>query len=421
MSAEHHRWKIGSPPPLIRPHSLAKHRVLEEYLGRYVEVLTSNPTMPNFRLTLVDGFSGGGLYLDSRTREEQLGSPMLMLRAMKDAAAKAQGRRKKKFNLDVEYFFVEKSKDALGYLKSCLAKSEFGSKLGESIHQLQGSFTDHSARIIERIKERKGGERAIFFLDQCGYAAVPLDAIRAILSGCVKAEVILTFAVDSLIDYMTDRAPTQKVLEKIDISLGNADIKTMKQRADSRWVIQTRLLEKIREGSGAKHFTPFFIRSKDAHRDYWLIHLSGHWRARDVMVDLHWSQNTSFVHYGRAGMAMLGYDPDEDPRISRQKFLPEFCFDNTARGATHQALAGELPAFLSQFKDGIPFEEFFARVTNETPATSAIMGEVLVDLAREGVIEIRHDKRITNRTKSLKRTDLLILSKQRRFFLPPSS
>ncbi len=35
-------------------------------------------------------------------------------------------------------------------------------------------------------------------------------------------------------------------------------------------------------------YAPFIIRSKEAHRDYWLIHLSQHSRARDMMVGLHW-------------------------------------------------------------------------------------------------------------------------------------
>jgi three-Cys-motif partner protein len=85
MGHENHLWRIGSPPPLIRPHSLAKHRVLRAYLEKYVSVLTANPKQETMRLTLVDGFAGGGKYLDSRTKEERPGSPLIMLEAMKAA------------------------------------------------------------------------------------------------------------------------------------------------------------------------------------------------------------------------------------------------------------------------------------------------------------------------------------------------
>ena len=64
MSDDHHTWAVGGTLPTIRPHSLAKHWLVESYLERYVSVLTANPAWDQFHLTLVDGFAGGGLYLD---------------------------------------------------------------------------------------------------------------------------------------------------------------------------------------------------------------------------------------------------------------------------------------------------------------------------------------------------------------------
>ena len=37
-----HRWRLGDPPPQIRPHTLAKHRVYEKYPKRYVATITKN-------------------------------------------------------------------------------------------------------------------------------------------------------------------------------------------------------------------------------------------------------------------------------------------------------------------------------------------------------------------------------------------
>jgi three-Cys-motif partner protein len=79
MNHDHHTWRIGEELPQIRGHSLAKHRVLKAYLERYVSVLSANPRQEQLKLTLVDGFAGGGLYLDSRTKEERPGSPLIML------------------------------------------------------------------------------------------------------------------------------------------------------------------------------------------------------------------------------------------------------------------------------------------------------------------------------------------------------
>ncbi len=114
---KNHLWLIGQPPPLIRPHSLAKHRVLRKYLERYVQTLTANVRRDQMRLTLIDGFAGGGLYLDDRTKEERSGSPLIMLEAMKVAQEEAQKLRSKPFHLDVQYVFIEKDQNALEYLK----------------------------------------------------------------------------------------------------------------------------------------------------------------------------------------------------------------------------------------------------------------------------------------------------------------
>jgi three-Cys-motif partner protein len=109
-----------------------------------------------------------------------------------------------------------------------LEHSEFRSQLGTQINQINGAFIDNVKPIIDHIKQRKRGERVIFVLDQCGYSDVPLPAIRSILGSLSNAEVILTFAVDSLIDYMAANELTQKILAKIGIPLGSDQIQTLK-------------------------------------------------------------------------------------------------------------------------------------------------------------------------------------------------
>ena len=78
MAHESHSWKLGSPPPKIRAHSLTKHRVLAEYVKRYIETLTKNPAMERLQLTLVDGFAGGNTYVDEVTGQLKPGSPSIL-------------------------------------------------------------------------------------------------------------------------------------------------------------------------------------------------------------------------------------------------------------------------------------------------------------------------------------------------------
>ena len=56
------RWRPGDPPPAIEEHSKAKLTVLRRYLQAYFERLSVNPSREEFKLDLVDGFSGGGTF-----------------------------------------------------------------------------------------------------------------------------------------------------------------------------------------------------------------------------------------------------------------------------------------------------------------------------------------------------------------------
>jgi three-Cys-motif partner protein len=61
-------------PPSLDPHSKVKHQLVTDYLRRYIAVLMANERMPSLKLTLVDGFAGGGLYTDGANLA--LGSPL---------------------------------------------------------------------------------------------------------------------------------------------------------------------------------------------------------------------------------------------------------------------------------------------------------------------------------------------------------
>jgi len=280
---------------------------------------------------------------------------------------------------------------------------------------LKGEFTDHIAAIVEQIKSRGRAPRAIFVLDQFGYLDAPLPEVNLILRELKNAEVILTFATDSLIDYLSDNEQTQRIIAKLGISLPPKDVITAKQGIDWRRNIQLLLHRQLFEQSGAKYYTPFFIRSSDSHRDFWLIHLSGHHRARDVMVQLHWDQSTCFAHYGGSGLRMLGYDPESDVNLTKQKWLPGYYFDETARASSHEELREQLPKEVFPFKDGIVFDSLFSQLTNDAPVTSEIMKEALNELAAEGVVRILDKSGSARRRPRIQhKSDIILPSSQTR-------
>lgn len=397
MQKRKYEWEVGKTPPRIDPHSLVKHKIVQEYLRTYVAVLTARPQLERLRLTLVDGFAGGGMYTGPK-KELRPGSPLIMLESMAAAEVLAKAGRKKDFKLDLEYFFVDEDESACRHLKTILDASEYRS---QPFQVLTGTFQNFApqliARIAERVRRARGG-RSIFLLDQYGYSDVPFPLIRSIFQSLPNAEVILTISTDALIDYLGNNAESRARLENVGLDLSLRELERAKVEQPSTWrqAIQFNLHNELFVRSGAKHYTPFFIRCPESHRAYWLVHLSNHHRARDVMTMLHWANSNDFLHYGRPGLQMLGYDPTQDVAVTGQHMIDEFVFDHSAQGRTHDALMVDIPRRLADSGDGVSFDQFFAQTTNETPATSDIMRGVIQNLSRDGELII-YDKTGTRR------------------------
>ena len=110
MAKKEYDWHIGDAPPDIELHSITKHRVYEEYLSHYIQVLNSNPMIPEFRLNLIDGFSGGGIYTHPVTGELHDGSPLRLIKTSEAAEAAVNLNRQNAgmrggFKLYVKYYF----------------------------------------------------------------------------------------------------------------------------------------------------------------------------------------------------------------------------------------------------------------------------------------------------------------------------
>jgi three-Cys-motif partner protein len=396
VSEVHYRWgRIGEAYPSIKQHSVAKHEILHAYLTGYIQTLVSNPNREEFRLTLIDGFSGGGVYRHATSGEEVLGSPFVMLQAAKEAEYHINRNRHKKVALHIDFFFIEQDKGAAILLEHELKSRGYGSYLNENIFIRQSTFDLEANSIIEFVKRKSPrAARAIFLLDQYGYTRAPTSLVNKLIKQLPGGEVILTFAVDAFLNYVSDKSDvTRKLLEKIgtpDVLRGRTieDIKSKEK--DWRLFIQSCLYKDIVDACGARYYTPFFIRSNKGHGDYWLIHLSQRARARDVMARIHWEKNNYFIHYGGAGIEMfdmLGYLPERDDSFTGQTSLG-FCFDEPAKDFSIAALAEQLPRLVYPDPDGMTFGELFSSTCNTTPASADIYRDALGRLIEYGEIEV---------------------------------
>jgi three-Cys-motif partner protein len=271
--AKHYNWKIGEPLPILGAHSLAKHEVFSAYTSRYIPILSPMLQKTELNLTIIDGFCGGGAY---RVGDGIVaGSPLLLLRAVRASEVELAAASQNGFRVRADFFFVDQNKHHIDFLQSELSKSEFASEVGRSIHVATDTFERQAPAIISAIKAKGPSHRALFFLDQYGWSAVSFGIIRQIFSSLNNPEVLITFSVDTLIDYLTTQTAKMRSGQAIDLdpALGEA-LADLRTESGQRAIIQGFLYKHIIQNTGAAFYTPFFIHSPGSHRSYWLLHLA---------------------------------------------------------------------------------------------------------------------------------------------------
>ncbi|MGN6572878.1 MAG: three-Cys-motif partner protein TcmP [Pseudolabrys sp.] len=415
MPKKHYSWKIGEPLPEIGSHSLAKHQVFDRYIGRYIEIVAPHPAQRSLNLTIVDGFCGGGRY--SHTEGTIAGSPLILLRSVQAAEAALALQRQHGFKVNADFFFVDKQKEHIDFLMAELHDSEFKDALDRSIHLKWNSFENEASSIIDFIKRKGTSHRSLFFLDQYGWSAVSFETIRKIFEALRHPEVLLTFSIDSLIDYFREATASTKAGLAIDLDQRFASqLVDLKSERGARYLIQNYLYQHILHNTGARFYTPFFIRSADNHRSYWLLHLSTRERARDEMARLHWDMSNTFVHYGKAGFNALGYDPDIDP----DQHSLEFDFGSNARSDSLNAAVEQLPGLIRDDGAGEPvtIAELFRARCNDTPLTMPLVSDAVIKLRDEfeEVDILTPEGKLRPKARNLKWTDLVRPRKQRTFY-----
>jgi three-Cys-motif partner protein len=332
-----------------------------------------------------------------------------MLEAMREVGFLINQNRRKEIRLNIDYFFIDNNPLACACLKETLKSKGYGDLIGKSIFIRESLFEDNSNDIISFIhkKSPKRKGRAIFLLDQFNYSDVPTPLINNILNASVNSEIILNFNVDSLLTYISDKNNlAQKLLNGIGIpdALKGRRIEDIKSsEKDWRLCIQCLLHQELTQKCGAEYYTPFFIRSSGGFGDYWLVHLSQHPKARDVMTEIHWEKNNHFIHYGGSGldMFMTGYIPELDKSYTKQLEFDEFHFDKSAKEISIESLINDIPKLVYKYEDGIKFCDLFSKTCNNSPASAKIYREAIVKLIAEKEIDVIGENQ-ENRQSSIK-------------------
>lgn len=407
-------WKIGEPLPKIEAHTERKLEVIEQYLGVYFDTVTANRRMETLRITIVDGFCGGGLY--KKGSETKYGSPFALLNAVAKAKVRVNAERHKPLNIIAHYYFSDADPLHIAYLRTELSKSEFASQVDDSIILQTGRFEVLLPKVLTDIKTRQRQGRSFFVLDQWGYVDVPVDCLQQIFTRLDKPEAILTFSIDALLNYLRTDGSGLEGLRQFGISEEFVSTwQTLKHDENfGRATAQRTVMENLRRNSGADFFTPFMMYSKTDKRWILLAHLSKHQAARDKMLSVHWDKQNHFQHIGKGSLFELGFDH----RLIESKDSL-FSFRKDDETTLLRELENELPSRVmdNMTDDSLPVELLLSQIGNQTAAQNEMIFKVLQKLAVEGELEVgKKDGGKKKASTMVEVSDTLIRPSQRTLF-----
>lgn len=407
-------WGPQGRLPPIEGHTQRKLNVLKNYLDIYFDTVVRNPAQDRLNITLVDGFSGGGAYADGS--DICPGSPLVLLNAVERAVVRLNERREKPLKIDAKFIFVDDEPEHIAALSREL-KGRGYAEDDPRISIYGGTFVEYLPKIIKSITNRQKKGRSIFFLDQFGYSDVPMSAIQTIFKSLDRAEVVLNFAIDSLLNYLQDASAELALYRQFGVDARFiSDWRERKDESMGRAITQRALMAHIHAKSSAKFFTPFMLWSRTDNRWMMLAHLSQHQAARDKMLGVHWQEQNSFVHAGPGGLFNLGYDA----RL-REDCDSLFKFSEFDRSKLSSELINALPSEIHRIMLGgqLEISNLLTEIGNRTAGTNEDIFEVLSTLAQARELEVLSANGKPKRAGTkISVKDRLVLPNQKTFFFP---
>ena len=367
---------------------------MRSYLRAYLDKLNVNPYREEFKLDLVDGFAGGGTFLDEGTIIS--GSPLIMLEESERAKERLNKDRVNPLRFDCKYYFVDKESAHIDHLRKVL--DERGYRVdGKTIVVSNDRFEEAFDGIIAEIHRRQPrAGRSIFLLDQTGFSQVAVALVSRIFSELPAAEVILTFAADALVNHLTESPALIKATAPLELTESQIHkLVEYRDGAGGRALVQRTLRDHIRAVTGATYDTPFFVRPKQSRRALWFLHLSRHPTARDVMIQRHWEISNTFEHYGTGDFGMLGWE------ALYSRTLPLFHFEELETQQMQEQLLNSMPneLFALASENPVTVDAMRHILANRTAARFSDLDKTVLKLFREKEINILGpDGKVRSRT-----------------------
>ena len=273
----------------LNPHSAAKVRLLGEYLGRYLSVI-SNAGFSQ-RIHLYDLFCGRGIYDGGGE-----GSPLVIMRAINDLVRFGNVRGALPaisctFN-DINPAHIESTKLAI----------EAAKLVQPPIDRVQFTVKDYEVAVKELIDfiPTLGKEKAFVFIDPYGYKHIRASDIKALLKD-KKSEVLLFLPIQFI--YRFDNKGTPESWKDFVDEL--VQYENWKKN-DSEYEFIEQLTTGFRRYMGEELFVDRFTILKDPNTQFALFFFSSHIRGFEKMLEAKWEidkeEGRGWAYHNNIGM-----------------------------------------------------------------------------------------------------------------------
>jgi three-Cys-motif partner protein len=361
MVTSRYSWKNGVE---LEEHTRRKHKILREYLERYLTVRCVLPQQTKFRLAIVEGFAGGGRY-----KKGEPGSPLIFLTELRAAAEAFNLRRKSEgmADLDIECFFLLNDEDpeAISLLRNAFEPLLAAIKVEvPKLHVQREYFSQSFEAVYPEMKAllERGRYRSVLFnLDQYGYSDVRHETLKDITASFSSVEIFYTFSVESLLAFLRKSNPGILVKQLGFLGVTAADISPLEnQMSKKEWLGAAEQIIFDTFKNCAQFVSTFSINNPEGWR-YWLIHFANSYRARQEYNNVLHNNSSMQAHYGRSGLNMLSFDPEHDDAAL-------YLFDISGRTRAKQQLIEDIPRGVTEYGDAVNVGQFYNSIYNMTPA-----------------------------------------------------
>src|SRR5258706_5927378 len=256
-------------------HSEVKVRLLGKYLNRYLNIISNDGYTE--RIKIYDLFCGEGIYDNQRE-----GSPLVILRAVKDMHFINVARSNKFPAIDCQFNDIDKNK-VEKVKKIVTEKSLYYAQFGN----IEYTFKDYQEEIKKLIALPKSKNHKTFvFIDPYGYKHIKASDIKnLLLKG--NAEVLLFLPTQFM--YRFDANGTPEAL--VDFIEELVEYKNWKE-TDSIWQLIDQLKISFRNYLGTTFFVDNFTIQKDPNTVFCLFFFSSHIKGFEKMLEAKWEIDT---------------------------------------------------------------------------------------------------------------------------------